>query len=80
MGIYSHYTTEKLVELRDRLTDALVARHTDPTRVSTAGPHGRDLTFNQGSLAELRKDIGEINAELARRNGMVIRGPIYMMT
>lgn len=80
MGIYSHYTTEKLVELRDKLTDALVARHTNPTRVSTGGPNGRDLTFSQGSISELRKDISEINAELARRNGAAIRGPIYMMT
>lgn len=76
MGIYSHLSTEKLTEMRDSLMQALMSRHTDPARVSG---NGRDLTFKQEGIGEIRKDLDAINAELGRRNGTSSRGPIYLM-
>lgn len=77
MGIFSHIATAELEQMRDRLTKALIARHTDPARVSS---NGRDVAYRTDSTGELRKDLDAITAELARRSGAASRGPIYMMT
>ena len=77
MGIFNHLATAELEQMRDRLTQALIARHTDPERVSN---NGRDVVYRTDNTGELRKDLDAITAELARRNGAASRGPIYMMT
>lgn len=75
MGIYSHYSTEKLTGLRDRLSAALEARLTGPT---AASGNGRSVQFQQGT-ADLERQIGAINTELDRRNGRFAHGPIYLL-
>ncbi|MBX9818190.1 MAG: hypothetical protein K2X79_09180 [Burkholderiaceae bacterium] len=76
MGLYSDYSTAELHTEREVYRSALRSRLTDPARVSA---HGRDVTFQQGNVAELRKELAAINAELTRREGGVARGPIYLM-
>jgi hypothetical protein len=76
MGLYSDYSTAELHTERATYRAALKSRLTDPARVSG---HGRDITFQQGNIAELRSELAAINAELMRREGGVARGPIYLM-
>lgn len=76
MGLYSHYTTEQLTALRDRLSVAFEQQLTGP--VSAAG-HGRSVQFRQDGAKDLQRQIQDINAELQRRAGGSARRPIYLV-
>lgn len=76
MGTYSHYSTEQLTSLRDRLCAALESRLTGP---AAAASNGRSVQFHQNSTAELNSQIAAINAELDRRQGRFSHSPIYLL-
>ena len=75
MGIYSHYTTDQLTALRDKLTDTLHARLTGP---SASAWGDRRVQYEQ-QTAEIRKEIGAVNAELDLRSGRSAHRPIYLV-
>ncbi|AUN95412.1 hypothetical protein [Pseudazoarcus pumilus] len=75
MGIYSHQTTEQLTALRTTLQASLTDRLTKPT---AAGSGDRNARFDQ-QVAEIRKELGAVCAELDRRNGVVEHRPIYLV-
>ena len=75
MGLYSHYSTPDLEALRQRLINSLHARLTGPTSASS---NGRSVQFQQ-QTDHIRKEAGEVAAELARRNGQAGRRPIYLV-
>jgi hypothetical protein len=75
MGLYSHYSTPDLEALRQRLMDSLHARLTGPT---SATSNGRSVQFQQ-QTDHIRKEAGEVAAELARRCGQAGRRPIYLV-
>lgn len=75
MGLYSHYTTPELEALRQRLMDSLHARLTGPT---SAASNGRSVQFQQ-QTDNIRKEVAEVNTELARRTGQPDRRPIYLV-
>lgn len=71
MGIYSHYTTDDLKALRDKLIAALHGP-------SSAAHNGRSLTHR--SANDIRRELESINAELAAREGAApSRRPIYVI-
>ena len=80
MGLYSHLTTEQLTARRDSYLAAIDARLTGPTQAShsTDGVGARSVQFN-ADTTQLRRAIDDINAELAQRNGQVVRKPIYLV-
>jgi len=55
--------------------DSLHARLTGPT---SATSNGRSVQFQQ-QTDHIRKEAGEVAAELARRNGQAGRRPIYLV-
>lgn len=75
MGPYSHFTVEELTQQRDKLSAARLQRLTDPSSISH---NGRAVAYAQ-NLADIRREIDAINAELARRNGSAARAPIYLV-
>lgn len=75
MGIYSHFTDPQLTELRDKLVASLTARLTAPTSAST---NGRSVSFQQRT-DEIRREIEAVNAEVATRQGLSVRRPIYLV-
>lgn len=75
MGLYSHFTAEQLTTERDALMAALRKRLIDPTAVSG---HGRSVQFQQRT-DDIRREIEDLNRELARRNGTASGGPIYLV-
>jgi hypothetical protein len=80
---YRHLPTEELTALRDRLVTALADRLTQPTSI---GSNGRQVQYAQ-SVAELRREIDAVNAELTRRGAnpdamgaaAPVGGPIYLV-
>ena len=76
MGLYSHYTADELTALRSRLMAALHDRLTGPSGATTA--NGRSIQY-QNVTADLRKELADVNTEIARRNGQATRRPIYMV-
>ena len=76
MGLYSHYTTQQLTDLRDRLS---VAHEQQLTSPSSASGHGRSVQFRDTSVRDLQKQISDINDELTRRSGKRARRPIYLV-
>ncbi len=75
MGIYSHHTVEQLEALRDSLTQSLHDRLTKPT---AAGSGDRNARFDQ-NIAEIRKEIAAVCAELDARAGIHAHRPIYLV-
>lgn len=75
MGIYSHYSTDQLTALRDKLTAALHDRLINPTALAWGD---RRTQYDQ-KTDDIRKEIAEVNAELARRTGSPTAGPIYLV-
>jgi hypothetical protein len=75
MGIYSHYTTEQLTALRDKLTGALHDRLINPTSASWSD---RRAQYDQ-KTDDIRKEIAAVNEELGLRSGVAGRGPIYLV-
>lgn len=75
MGLYSHFTVTELTALRDRLMASLHDRLTAPT---AAASNGRSIQYQQ-SVDQIRKELADINVEIARRNGQATRAPIYMV-
>jgi hypothetical protein len=76
MGIYSHLTDAELVGKRDSL---LAAIETAASGVASAGQGGRHISYQQ-NLSEARRLLTEVQAELERRAGRVVRAPIYMVS
>ena len=76
MGLYSHYTDAELQALRDRLMGALHDRLTGPSAATTS--NGRHIQY-QNVTADLRKELADVNTEIARRSGQAVRRPIYMV-
>ncbi len=74
MGIYSHYSTEQLTALRDKLTNSLHDRLTTPTATAWGD---RRIQYDQQTDA-IRKEVAEVNAEFDRRAGTGHR-PIYLV-
>lgn len=74
MGTYSHYSDQKLSELRDKLTDSL---HEQLTAPSAQAWGDRRVQFDR-KADDLRKQIAEVNAEIALRSGRG-HGPIYLV-
>ncbi len=70
MGIYSHYTQPELKALREKL----IAQLHSPASASTGG---RSVAHR--SPDHLRREINDINDELARRDGVASRRPIYVI-
>lgn len=79
MGIYHHYTVDELTALRDRLMASLHDRLTGPSAATTSGSGGQRSVQYNTELAQIRKELDAVNAELARRNGQSVRRPIYMV-
>lgn len=75
MGLYSHYTANELTALRDRLMASLHDRLTAPT---AAASNGRSIQYQQ-SVEQIRKELADVNVEIARRSGQATRSPIYMV-
>lgn len=75
MGLYSHFTVTELTALRDRLMASLHDRLTAPT---AAASNGRSIQYQQ-SVDQIRKELADVNVEIARRNGQATRSPIYMV-
>ena len=75
MGLYSHYTADELTALRSRLMAALHDRLTGP---AAATSNGRSVQY-QNVTADIRKELADVNTEIARRNGQATRRPIYMV-
>lgn len=76
MGLYSHYSTPQLIDLRDRLS---VAHEQQLTGPSSASGHGRSIQYRDTALRDLQKQIADINDELERRSGRRARRPIYLV-
>lgn len=76
MGLYSHYTTDQLTAMRDRLSVAFEQRLTGP---ASAAGHGRSVQFQQDGGKQLQQQIIAINEELQRRAGGGTRRPIYLV-
>lgn len=72
--MYGHMTVSELTALRTRLQTALHDRLTAPTSASSAG---RQVQYQQ-RVQDIRRELEAVNAEIARREGDVMRGPIYM--
>ena len=71
MGIYSHYTTDELKALREKLIAAL---HSP----SSTAYNGRSLA--QRSASDIRRELNDINAELGAREGAAPNHrPIYVI-
>lgn len=78
MGLYSHLSVAELTATRDRLTQALTDRIVNPT--SFANGDRRVQYDNAGqSIAEIRKALTEINAEIDRKAGKPSHRPIYLV-
>lgn len=75
MGIYSHFTDLQLTELRDKLVASLTDRLTAPTSAST---NGRSVAYQQRT-DEIRREIEAVNSEIATRQGLSVRRPIYVI-
>ena len=75
MGLYSHYTVNQLTALRDRLMASLHDRLTAPTAATS---NGRSIQYQQ-NVEQIRKELADVNTEIARRNGQATRAPIYMV-
>lgn len=75
MGIYSHLTDDELRATRARLSASLTDRLTTPT---AGGFNGRTVEYRQ-RMEDIRREIGDINAELGNRAGTPSRGPIYLV-
>ena len=75
MGIYRNSSTEELHQLRARLFASLHERLTGPT---SATVNGRGVQYQQRT-DELRRELADIDAELNRRAGVPLRGPIYIV-
>lgn len=75
MGIYSHLSVTELEALRSKLSASLTDRLTAPT---SAGYNGRNVQFQQ-RISDIRRELESVQAELARRQGGVVRGPIYLV-
>ncbi len=73
MGLYSHYSTEQLHQLRDTLTQSLHARLTQPTAV---GSGDRNARYDQ-RISDIRKELDAVCAELDARSGRHAHRPIY---
>lgn len=76
MGLYSHYSTQQLTDLRDRLS---VAHEQQLIGPSSASGHGRSVQFRDTGVRDLQKQISDINDELTRRGGRSARRPIYLV-
>lgn len=75
MGLYRHSTDQELQQLRAKLFASLHERLTGPT---SATVNGRGVQYQQRT-DELRRELADIDAELNRRAGMPLRGPIYIV-
>jgi hypothetical protein len=75
MGIYSHLTIQQLETQRAELSAALQRRLTQP---SSASSNGRSISYQQ-QIADIRRELLAINAELAHRCGQRVAGPIYLV-
>lgn len=75
MGLYSHLTADELTALRSRLMAALHDRLTGP---ASAASNGRSVQY-QNIIADIRKELADVNIEIARRSGQATRRPIYMV-
>lgn len=75
MGLYSHYSTDQLTALRDRLMASLHDRLTGP---SAATSNGRSVQY-QLQTDQIRKELADVNTEIARHSGQAVRRPIYLV-
>lgn len=75
MSLYSHQTIEQLTALRDKLTQAL---HDRLTKATSATSGDRSARFDQ-QVAEIRKEIAAVCAELDARAGVHSHRPIYVV-
>ena len=75
MGLYRNSTEHELRDLRATLFASLHERLTGPT---SATVNGRSVQFQQRT-EELRCELADIDAELSRRAGVPLRGPIYIV-
>lgn len=74
MGIYSHLTDPELAAKRDQL---LAAVESSSSGVASVSHNGRSVAY-QHSAANARRLLGDVQAEIDRRAGRAVRGPIYM--
>jgi hypothetical protein len=72
--MYSDLADSDLSALRDKLRASLTNRLTAPT---VAAGSGRRVEYQQ-PIAEIRTELQNVLAEIARRGGTVARGPIYI--
>jgi hypothetical protein len=75
MGIYSHLTDTQLTELRGQLVASLTSRLTGPTSASS---NGRSVAYAQQTTS-IKREIEEVNTEIASRQGQALRRPIYIV-
>lgn len=75
MGLYRNSSEEELTQLRAKLFASLHERLNGPT---SATVNGRGVQYQQRT-DELRRELADIDAEIARRAGGARRGPIYVV-
>lgn len=75
MGLYRTLSEQELNLLRRKLFVSLHERLTGPT---SATVNGRGVQYQQRT-DELRRELADIDAELNRRAGVPLRGPIYIV-
>ena len=75
LRLYSHQTAEQLTALRDSLTQAL---HDRLTKATSATSGARSARFDQ-QVAEIRKELAAVCAELDARAGIPGHRPISMV-